>query len=106
MELFLWVGGALFVGSAFGWYLRERAAIVKVNKMFAQIEETTNVQTEQNKVNAILEIHQGHFYMFDKDKGMFLGQGETKEELSVVLHERFPDKTFVLPAEDCDILGV
>lgn len=106
MDLFLWVSGALFVGSALGWFLRERMAIVKVNKMFAEMEKTNAVQTEQNKINAILEIHHGHFYMFDKDNGKFLGQGETREELSGVLRERFPDKVFVLPTEDCDILGV
>lgn len=106
MELFLWVIGTLAVGIAFGWFLRERAAIVKVNKMFAEIEKTTEVQKDLNKVNATLEIHHGHFYMFDKDNGKFLGQGETREELSIVLRERFPDKTFILPAEDCDILGV
>lgn len=100
-------GAAVFaVGVAFGWFLRERAAIVKVNKMFAQMEVADAKAAQENKITATLEIHHGHFYMFDKETGKFLGQGETKEELSSVLRERFPDKVFILPSEDCDILGV
>lgn len=109
MELFdviCWGVLVFAIGVAFGWFMREQWAMRKVNQMLNDMQETADQVQEDNKVKAILEIHHGHFYMFEEESGKFLAQGETGRELKLALKERFPEKKFFLPPEDCDILGV
>lgn len=106
MEEVLIAFGIFIVGVAFGWFAREQHAIRKVQKMFAQAEKEAAEKIDENTVTAKLEIHHGHFYMFDAETDEFLGQGETKEELSEILRKKFPEKAFVLQKEQYNKLGV
>lgn len=99
-------GGFFFLGCAFGWFSREQMAMRTVHKMFAEAEKEAAKKTDENTVSAKLEVHNGHFYMFDAETDEFLGQGETKEELSEILRKKFPEKAFVLQKEEYNKLGV
>ena len=105
MEEIYWLVGCLFVGTAFGWFLREQHAIRKVNKMFAQMEVAAVEQVKDNQIMGTIEIHHGHYYMFRVDDGSFLAQGESRKELSEALRKRFPDKVFILSKDEYKDLG-
>ena len=105
MEEFLWLVGCLLLGVAFGWFLREQAAIRRVNKLFAQMEVAAEEQVEDNQIMGTIEVHHGHYYMFHAETGDFLAQGETKQELSAALKARFPDKVFILDKDEYKELG-
>lgn len=105
MEEIYWLVGCLFVGTAFGWFLREQHAIRKVNKMFAQMEVAAVEQVKDNQIMGTIEIHHGHYYMFRVDDGSFLAQGESRKELSEALRKRFPDKVFILDKDEYKDLG-
>lgn len=102
IELFFAIVAVYAIAFACGWFSREQMAVRKVTKMFAEVEELE--KKIDNRIVCRLEIHHGHFYMFDKESGEFYAQGENMEELSVVLKERFPKKTFVLTDDDYEIL--
>lgn len=106
MEIFYWVIGSLVVGTAFGWFLREQHAIRVVHKMFENAEKEAAKQADENTIKAKLEVHHGHFYMFNQETDEFLAQGETAEELSATLREKFPKVVFILSKEAYGTLGV
>ena len=106
MEIVFWVAGSLVVGTAFGWFLREQHAIRVVNKMFENAEKELAEKVGDNTIKAKLEVHHGHFYMFNQETDAFLAQGETAEELSAMLREKFPKVVFILPKEAYGKLGV
>lgn len=105
MEIFFWVAGSLVVGTAFGWFLREQHAMRVVNKMFEHAEKKESELKQENIVKAKLEVHHGHYYLFDAETDAFLGQGETAEELSAMLRKKFPEKSFALNKEAYATLG-
>ena len=43
-----------------------------------------------------IEVHNGIEYWYDADKGAFLGQGSTVEEVAEVLKSRFPEHVFLI----------
>lgn len=47
--------------------------------------------------NVEIEKVSGVEYWYDKDEGVFLGQGKTHEELVEHLKNRFPDHIFIVP---------
>lgn len=47
-----------------------------------------------------VEIVNGITYWFDRDNNVFLGQGQTVEDIIEVIKQRFPDHIFLLPTEE------
>lgn len=47
-----------------------------------------------------IEDVNGVTYWFDEDDHVFLGQGQTVEDIIEVLKQRFPDHVFLLPTEE------
>lgn len=95
-----------FVGIVIGWRLRERHAECVVRKMIEHADKELAKKVEENTIKAKLEIHHGHYYLFNEETDAFLGQGETTEELSAMLREKFPKTTFTLSKESYKELGM
>ena len=47
-----------------------------------------------------VEVVDGVTYWFDQDNNVFLGQGQTVEDIIEVIKQRFPDHIFLLPTEE------
>jgi len=47
-----------------------------------------------------VDVINGVIYWFDRDNNVFLGQGQTVEDIIEVVKQRFPDHIFLLPTEE------
>jgi len=47
-----------------------------------------------------VDVINGVIYWFDRDNNVFLGQGQTVEDIIEVIKQRFPDHIFLLPTEE------
>ena len=68
-----------------------------------RIRHLEEINNEIRYINEIahrvdVEKHQDIYYWFDRDDGMFLGQGNTIEQIVDVLKSRFPNHIFFLPS--------
>jgi len=68
-----------------------------------RIRHLEEINNEIRYINEIahrvdVEKHQDIYYWFDRDDGMFLGQGNTIEQIVDVLKSRFPTHIFFLPS--------
>lgn len=94
-----------FMGAVYGWYARERHAKRTIDRFFSEVEESVNEQVDESIIKINIERHSGVFYVYNKDTGEFMGQGNTRKELEDVLAKRFPEKKFAADKEDLKVFN-
>jgi len=92
-------------GVALGWYLREQAAVMRVNKLMKGLQLAEETEAAEMQIKAKLSVIDNGFYLSDSD-GHFMAQGSTKEELLTAVKERYPNKMIVIDQADAKKLGV
>lgn len=92
MEIFI-VVGSLIVGFSIGWNLRERVAVVKANKLLAELEQIQE-ETSEEVIRITIEKDRDTLFAYHKDNSQFITQASTRAELETKLAELFPGKRF------------
>ena len=85
---------AVIIGFSIGWNLRERVAIVKTNRMLAEIEQELEQDTDPEVVRITIEKDNGILFAYHKDSSQFITQANDRKELEKKLSELYPGKTF------------
>jgi hypothetical protein len=90
------VVGALIIGFSIGWNLREKVAVVKANKMLAEIEQELEQDAELDPevIKITIEKDNGILFAYHKDSNQFIAQANDRKELEKKLSELYPGKTF------------
>jgi hypothetical protein len=88
------VVGAIIVGFSFGWNLRERVAMVKANKMLAEIEQELEQDIDPEVIKITIEKDNGILFAYHQDSSQFITQANDRKELEQKLAELYPGKTF------------
>ncbi|CAB4125281.1 hypothetical protein UFOVP58_100 [uncultured Caudovirales phage] len=92
-------------GVALGWYLREQAAVIRVNKLMKGLQLAEETAAADMQIKAKLSVIGETFYLSDSD-GHFMAQGSTKEELLKAVIARYPNKIVLIDDTDAKKLGV
>ena len=85
---------AMIIGFSIGWNLRERVAIVKANRMLAEIEQELEQDTNPEVIKITIEKDNGILFAYHKDSSQFITQANDRKELEKKLSELYPGKTF------------
>jgi hypothetical protein len=93
MDIFI-VVGAIIIGFSLGWNLRERVAVVKTNRMLAEIEQELEQDTDPEVIKITIEKDNGILFAYHKDSSQFITQANDRKELEQKLAELYPGKTF------------
>ena len=88
------VVGAVIIGFSIGWNLRERVAVVKANRMLAEIEQELEQDTDPEVIKITIEKDNGILFAYHKDSSQFITQANDRKELEKKLSELYPGKTF------------
>jgi hypothetical protein len=92
-------------GVALGWYLREQAAVMRVNKLMKGLQLAEETEAAEMQIKAKLSVIDNVFYLNDVN-GDFMAQGSTKEELIAAVKERYPNKIVLIDETDAKKMGV
>jgi hypothetical protein len=93
MEFFI-LFVAMIIGFSIGWNVRERVAIVKANRMLADIEQELEQDTDPEVIKITIEKDNGILFAYHKDSSQFITQANDRKELEKKLAELYPGKTF------------
>jgi len=104
MDIFI-VVGAIIIGFSFGWNLRERVAIVKANKMLAEIEQELEQESNPDVIKITIEKDNGILFAYHKDSSQFITQANDRKELEQKLAELYPGKTFGVTPQNLIEIG-
>jgi len=85
---------AMIIGFSLGWNLREKFAIIKTNRLLAEIEQDLDQDTNQEVIQITIEKDNGILFAYHKDSSQFITQAIDRKELEKKLAELFPGKTF------------
>jgi hypothetical protein len=85
---------AMIIGFSIGWNVRERVAIVKANRMLAEIEQELEQDTDPEVIKITIEKDNGILFAYHKDSSQFITQATDRKELENKLAELYPGKTF------------
>lgn len=88
------VVGAVIIGFSLGWNLRERVAVVKANRMLAELEQEIEQESQPEVVKITIEKDNGMLFAYHKDSSQFITQASDRKELEKKLAELYPGKTF------------
>jgi hypothetical protein len=95
--VFVW-----FVGAMYGWNLHQKV----VNRRISTAIDKFAGSIEDNIIKVKLERHNDMLYMYQLDTHQFMAMGKTEEELTNVLKEKFPGKTFAASTKDIEESGL
>ena len=104
MEILI-VVGAVIIGFSIGWNLRERVAIVKANRMLANIEQQLEQETQPEVIKITIERDNGMLFAYHKDSSQFITQASDRKELEKKLAELYPGKTFGVTPQNLIEIG-
>lgn len=104
MEILI-VVGAVIIGFSIGWNLRERVAIVKANRMLANIEQELEQETQPEVIKITIERDNGMLFAYHKDSSQFITQASDRKELEKKLAELYPGKTFGVTPQNLIEIG-
>jgi len=90
MEFFLLFIVAFFMGTVYGWNLRERHA----KKFIESLAEAAQEEEDDTVVRIFIERHNGQLFAYHKDNSRFIAQASTRNELEQKLNEAYPGKRF------------
>jgi hypothetical protein len=104
MEIFI-VVGLLFVGFTLGWNLRERVAMVKANRLLAELEQQVEEETSEEVIRITIEKDRDILFAYHKDSSQFITQAKDRAELEKKLAELFPGKRFGVTPQNLIEIG-
>jgi hypothetical protein len=104
MEIFI-VVGAIIIGFSIGWNLRERIAIIKANRLLAELEHVEEEETSEEVIRITIEKDRDTLFAYHKDNSQFIAQGKNRAELEEKLAELFPGKRFGVTPENLSEIG-
>lgn len=96
MEYLIAIAGGFIVG----WFLREWYALRKVEKIIADLNTNMVDEFKKKVIDINVEKSGDIFYIYRKDDGTFLAQGDDIDKLSDLLTEKYPGKLFNCSPED------
>jgi len=79
-----------------GWHARELWAIRKLKNLIDELEEPE----DDDKIYIIVDINDSGIFVYEKDTLKYLAHGKNEKDISAILKERFPGKTFAASPED------
>ena len=102
MEYF--IGLAIFaVGSVVGWKYREYTAM----KLMEQLRlEEVEEYVENRKIAIKVEKTHGTWFIYKQEDGSFMAQGNSWEEVTDRMAERYPEKRFTIEPENAKEVGL
>ena len=98
------VVGALIIGFSIGWNLRERIAIIKANRLLAELEHIEEDSSEE-VIRITIEKDRDTLFAYHKDNSQFIAQAKDRNELEQKLAELFPGKRFGVTPENLSEIG-
>ena len=93
MDIFI-VVGSVIIGFFLGWNLRERVALVKANRLLAELEQDLEQEEDAEVIRITIEKDRDTLFAYHKDSSQFIAQGKDRAELEKKLAELFPGKRF------------
>lgn len=96
------VAGSFVVGSIIGWFAHE----YMLKRAFRVIQRHVTERIQSSYIPITITQKDGVFYIHNQMTGEFLGQGSSRQEVTGVLNQRFPDKIFVADSKQIDELGL
>lgn len=96
----------LFVGTVYGWNLRQRHAEKQLDNFMVRLDAEVQDKISQSVIYIDIEKQNGVFYVYDKKNKDFMGQGKDKEELEKNLAARFPNKKFLADSNNLKDMGL
>lgn len=89
-----------------GWKLREVYAKMMLARLHNAVEKVIEQKQNEKKdvINATIEKHDGHLFIYKQEDGSYLAHAENKNKLTDMLHEKFPGKMFNVSQEDLEKL--
>ena len=98
------VGLAIFVCGAFvGWKYREYTALKMVQEL--QMEELEE-HIENKKIAITVERNADQWFIYKKEDGTFMAQGDTWLSVCDRMAERYPGKRFVIDEDNAAEVGL
>lgn len=95
---------ACLVAFGLGWKAREIQAARFVASYRKMLEAAAN-QQEVDSVMVDIQRDGDTFFIYNKTTGEFLAQGESHDEVSSSLKQRFPTKTFTTTQQNLKDVG-
>lgn len=95
--VFVW-----FVGAMYGWNLHQKVVSRHIHSAINKL--TGSIEDDIIKVK--LERHNGVIYMYQLDTHQFMAMGKDEEELTKILRDKFPGKTFAASTKDIEESGL
>lgn len=102
MEIFI-VVGSVIIGFSLGWNLRERVAVIKANKLLAELEQIE--EPSEEIVRITIEKDRDTLFAYHKDNSQFITQAKDRTELEQKLAELFPGKRFGVTEQNLIEIG-
>lgn len=93
------------VAFATGWTAREKYAERQLNHVLKTVEKNVSDQVQKNMVKVSIEKHDGHYYVYNEKDNSFMAQGDSKEALEKMLHDKYPEKKFAATEENLIEVG-
>jgi len=95
----------LVIGIIIGWNMREAMARRRIERMLDSMSSDTFDSILENIINVRCEFHDdGLIFIYDREKGTYLGHAENAEKLTTMMTEKFPGKYFNVTPEDLEKL--
>jgi hypothetical protein len=104
MEIFI-VVGSVIIGFSLGWNLRERVAMVKANRLLAELEHEIEEETSEEVIKITIEKDRDILFAYHKDSSQFITQAKDRAELEKKLAELFPGKRFGVTPQNLIEIG-
>ena len=99
--------GAVIVGVAIGWNLREYHAMRKIHELLQKAEELEVKEgSVENRTKMRLEKHGELIYAFEEETDTFIAQGKDLLALDEAIRKRFPDKKFSVQEQNLKDIAV
>lgn len=104
MEILI-VVGSIIIGFSLGWNLRERVAIVKANKILAELEQQVKEEESEEVIKITIEKDRDTLFAYHKHNSQFITQAKDRAELEQKLAELFPGKRFGVTPQNLIEIG-
>lgn len=95
--------GLVAVGMYLGWKYREHTAIKMMERLrLEEVEEYVDNRKIAIKVEKMSNI----WYVYKEEDGTFMAQGNSWEEVTDRIAERYPEKRFIIDPDNAKQVGL
>ena len=78
-----------------GWKARELWALRQIKDLISDLEDT-----EDDRIHITVDITANGIFVYEKDTLKYLAHGNSEHDITNILKQRFPGKTFAASSED------